>query len=94
MQLFFENREFNNLSDGEYQLLALYALFDIFDSENRVFLFDEVDSHLHSGNLIKLWEKMKSLKAYVITATHQAESILKNNFNQLYFVDKGKICDN
>lgn len=92
-QLFFENREFNNLSDGEYQLLALYALFDIFDSENRVFLFDEVDSHLHSGNLIKLWEKMKSLKAYVITATHQAESILKNNFDQLYFVDKGKICD-
>ena len=94
VQLFFENREFNNLSDGEYQLLALYALFDIFDSENRVFLFDEVDSHLHSGNLIKLWEKMKSLKAYVITATHQAESILKNNFDQLYFVDKGKICDN
>jgi hypothetical protein len=49
-----EELEFEQLSDGEYQLLSIYALIDLFDSENTIFLFDEIDSHLHFNNINKL----------------------------------------
>ncbi|WP_369686215.1 AAA family ATPase [Photobacterium kishitanii] len=54
--------EFNNslslsdLSDGEYQILFIYALLDLFDSEDTLFLLDEVDSHLHYKNIENLVE--------------------------------------
>ena len=35
--------EFQQLSDGEYQLLSIYALIDLFDEVDTVFLLDEVD---------------------------------------------------
>ncbi|NMV42278.1 AAA family ATPase, partial [Vibrio parahaemolyticus] len=48
------NIELDDLSDGEYQLLFLYALIDLFDAPNTLFLFDEADSHLHYKNVEKL----------------------------------------
>ena len=42
-----EKLRLEDLSDGEYQLLFLYALIDLFDKSNTLFLFDEADSHLH-----------------------------------------------
>ena len=88
-----EELEFEQLSDGEYQLLSIYALIDLFDSENTIFLFDEVDSHLHFNNISKLWNILKTISGKVITTTHISESILNNDFNSISYIEKGKIVN-
>lgn len=76
----------NSLSDGEFQLLIVYALLDIFDSWDTVFLFDEVDSHLHYKNLNILWENLRSIQWKIITTTHIPDSILNNDIAQIRLV--------
>lgn len=88
-----EELEFEQLSDGEYQLLSIYALIDLFDSENTIFLFDEVDSHLHFNNICKLWNILKTISGKVITTTHISESVLNNDFNSISYIEKGKIVN-
>lgn len=88
-----EELEFEQLSDGEYQLLSIYALIDLFDSENTIFLFDEIDSHLHFNNINKLWNILKTINGKVITTTHISESILNNDFNSILYIEKGKIVN-
>ena len=85
--------EFEQLSDGEYQLLSIYALIDLFDSEDTLFLFDEIDSHLHFNNINKMWDTLKNIRGKLISTTHISESILKNNFDSLLCVNNGKIED-
>ncbi|AFI83581.1 ATP-binding protein [Methylophaga nitratireducenticrescens] len=95
-QLRFEHGlELDDLSDGEYQLLFLYALIDLFDSENTLFLFDEADSHLHYKNVEKLWSLLHSIKGHVITTTHLLDSISakENRFEHLKVVEKGRISE-
>lgn len=91
--LYFKNDlEFNQLSDGEYQLLSIYALIDLFDSDKTIFLFDEIDSHLYFKNIGKLWELLKNrISGKVITTTHLSESILRNEYNGIKYVENGKI---
>lgn len=91
--------EFNNslslsdLSDGEYQILFIYALLDLFDSEDTLFLLDEVDSHLHYKNIENLWNALHSIQGQVITTTHLLDSITypKNSFDNLKIVENGTI---
>lgn len=92
-ELYFNNNfEFKQLSDGEYQLLSIYAIIDLFDSENTIFLFDEIDSHLHFKNLEKLWNLLQnSIYGKVITTTHISDSILNNNFSNIKLIQRGKI---
>lgn len=85
--------EFQQLSDGEYQLLSIYALIDLFDEIDTVFLLDEVDSHLHFNNISKLWNILKTISGKVITTTHISESILNNDFNSISYIEKGKIVN-
>jgi ABC-type multidrug transport system ATPase subunit len=89
--VFDNNIEFSQLSDGEYQLLSIYALMDLFDNENTIFLFDEIDSHLYYKNIGKLWDIISKAKGKIITTTHVSESILKNDFNDLKFIQNGKV---
>jgi ABC-type multidrug transport system ATPase subunit len=90
--VFKNNMEFRQLSDGEYQLLSIYALIDLFDSNNTIFLFDEIDSHLYYRNLEKLWNVLKNqLNGKVITTTHIADSILRNDYDDLKLIERGKI---
>lgn len=90
--VFKNNMEFRQLSDGEYQLLSIYALIDLFDSNNTIFLFDEIDSHLYYRNLEKLWNVLKNqLSGKVITTTHIADSILRNDYDDLKLIERGKI---
>ncbi|MCK4107719.1 AAA family ATPase [Acinetobacter radioresistens] len=83
----------NDLSDGEYQILFLYALIDLFDSEETFFLLDEVDSHLHYKNVELLWKALHSMKGYTLTTTHLLDSITSplNRFGNLKIVNKGMI---
>ncbi|MDQ1769367.1 AAA family ATPase [Labilibaculum sp. A4] len=90
-QLKFNDIELDDLSDGEFQLLAIYALIDHFDNANTVFLFDEIDSHLYFQNIERLWHSLSSLKANVITTTHISDSILHNNFCDIKLVKEGKV---
>ncbi len=83
--------ELNQLSDGEHQLLAIYSLMDLFDSENSLFLLDEVDSHLYYRNIQKLWTVFGGIDGKVITTTHSADSIILNEFSNIKLVQKGKI---
>lgn len=86
--------EFKNLSDGEYQLLSIYAILDLFDSENTIFLFDEIDSHLYYKNLNKMWNALQKSTGTVITTTHISDSILQNNIENIRLIENGKIESN
>ncbi len=84
--------EFSSLSDGEYQLLFLYALIDLFDSEEALFLLDEADSHLHYTNIAKLWATLKDkVKGRTITTTHLLDSIAATGISNIQVVSGGKI---
>lgn len=85
--------ELDQLSDGEYQLLFLYALIDLFDGVNTLFLFDEVDSHLHYKNVEKLWSLLHSIEGKAITTTHLIDSISakENLIEHLKVVENGRI---
>ncbi|MBU0676180.1 MAG: ATP-binding protein [Proteobacteria bacterium] len=85
--------ELDQLSDGEYQLLFLYALIDLFDDEKTLFLLDEADSHLHYQNIDRLWRILNSLKGQTITTTHLLDSITANDFHAIKVVEKGRIRD-
>lgn len=79
-ELTFENEKIlrlSDLSDGEYQLLFLYSLIDLFDTESTLFLLDEADSHLHYKNIEKLWSVYDGIKGSIITTTHLLDSIAK-----------------
>lgn len=93
--LFFKNNlELRQLSDGEYQLLSIYALIDLFDGENTIFLLDEVDSHLHHENIGNLWQALMSVEGKIISTTHISESILFNDFSSISYVENGLITNN
>lgn len=83
--------EFSLLSDGEYQFLFIASLIDLFDSTSSLFMFDEVDSHLHYKNVELLWNILTRTKGKVITTTHLVDSIAENEFDSLFLVENGQI---
>jgi len=83
--------ELNQISDGEFQLLTIYAILDLFDGVNTLFLFDEIDSHLYFENVGILWNTLQGISGSVITTTHSADSIIKNSLGDIKLVDKGLI---
>lgn len=85
--------ELDQLSDGEYQLLFLYALIDLFDGENTLFLLDEADSHLHYKNIDRLWKILKQIRGKTVTTTHLLDSITANEFHAIKVVEQGRIRD-
>jgi predicted ATP-dependent endonuclease of OLD family len=85
--------ELDQLSDGEYQLLFLFALIDLFDDEKTLFLFDEADSHLHYKNIDRLWHILGKTKGQTITTTHLLDSITANDFQDIKVVEQGRIRD-
>lgn len=91
--LYFSNWiQLNDLSDGEFQLLTVYALLDLFDDTETVFLFDEIDSHLHYSNINKLWIDLNHTVWLVVTTTHIPDSIINNkDFSQIYMVNSWRI---
>jgi len=88
---FKDELEFSSLSDGEYQLLSIYAILDLFDSENTVFLFDEIDSHLYYENIEKLWGVLKKATGKIVTTTHISDSILQNEIDTIKLIENGRI---
>lgn len=88
VKLYFQNNlEFKQLSDWEYQLLWVYAILDLFDKKNTLFLFDEIDSHLHYTNIKILWETLWKIKWKIITTTHVPDSIIHNDIKRLKLVE-------
>lgn len=85
--------ELDQLSDGEYQLLFLHALIDLFDTPSTLFLFDEADSHLHYKNVEKLWSLLHNIQGHAITTTHLLDSISakENRIEHLKVVEHGRI---
>lgn len=81
----------DDLSDGEYQLLFIFALIDLFDSENTLFLLDEADSHLHYRNIDRLWATFNNILGKVITTTHLLDSITKSGISRIKVIDDGKV---
>ncbi|MGJ1322519.1 AAA family ATPase [Sphingobacterium faecium] len=83
--------QFKHLSDGEYQILSTYAIIDLFDNENTIFLFDEIDSHLYYKNLSKMWGVLNNSQGIIITTTHISESILHNKIENIKVIENGRI---
>lgn len=90
-KLQFNNLELRDLSDGEFQLLSVYALVDLFDSPDTVFLLDEIDSHLYYDNISKVWNTLNQIESFAFVTTHIVDSIVLNKIENLKLVDEGKI---
>ena len=88
---FTKNVELDAMSDGEYQLLFLYSLIDLLDSETTLFLLDEADSHLHYKNLEHFWLTLKAIKGKAITTTHLLDSITNTGIDNIKIVNSGII---
>ncbi|SDL36338.1 ATPase/GTPase, AAA15 family [Salinimicrobium catena] len=86
-----EGLELDSYSDGEFQLMSIYSLLDLFDEENTLFLLDEIDSHIHYNNIKVIWETVRKIKGKLITTTHSADSIILNEFTNLKLVENGAI---
>ncbi|ENM3806578.1 ATP-binding protein [Vibrio cholerae] len=83
--------ELGDLSDGEFQILFLYAIVDLFDSDDTLFIFDEADSHLHYENVKKFWDSLKQIKGNTITTTHLLDSIYCVGVENIRVLNKGKV---
>lgn len=83
--------ELGDLSDGEFQILFLYAIIDLFDSEDTLFIFDEADSHLHFENVKRFWDSLKQLKGNTISTTHLLDSIYCVGVENIRILNKGKV---
>jgi|GEM_PF-453050 len=83
--------ELGDISDGEFQILFLYAIVDLFDSDDTLFIFDEADSHLHYENVKKFWESLKKIKGCTITTTHLLDSIYCVGVDNIRVLNKGEI---
>lgn len=84
----------NMLSDGEYQLSVIYSIIDLFDTTETLFLFDEIDSHLHYHNIEVIWKELYAIKGKIITTSHISDSLVQNRYESLRIVEKGKIIQN
>ncbi len=93
VKLFIWGSNLNDLSDWEFQMLVIYSLIDLFDSDDTIFLFDEIDSHLHFDNINLLWSTLKLIEWKVITTTHIPDSIINTDIKQIKLV-KEWIIDN
>lgn len=82
--------ELDSYSDGEFQLMSIYSIIDLFDKEDTLFLFDELDSHVHFENIKLIWDKIEKIKGKLITTTHSADSIILNKVADIKLVEKGK----
>lgn len=89
--IFAKNLELGRLSDGEYQILFLFALIDLFDSEDTVFIFDEADSHLHFKNIERFWNVLSNIKGKSLSTTHLLDSIYCVGVDNIRILNKGKI---
>ncbi|QLX96706.1 AAA family ATPase [Enterobacter sp. RHBSTW-00593] len=90
--LFLKNGlELGDLSDGEFQILFLYSIIDLFDSEETIFIFDEADSHLHFKNVERFWNCLKETKGKTISTTHLLDSIYCVGVENIRIINKGKI---
>ncbi|ENL3532302.1 ATP-binding protein [Vibrio cholerae] len=83
--------ELGDLSDGEFQMLFLYAIVDLFDSDDTLFIFDEADSHLHYENVKKFWDSLKKIKGNSISTTHLLDSIYCVGVENIRVLNKGKV---
>lgn len=90
---FKNNLGLNDLSDGEYQLLVIYSILDLFDTNKTLFLFDEIDSHLYYKNITKLWSELSKITGNLITTSHIADSIVQNDYTTLKLVESGKVIE-
>jgi AAA15 family ATPase/GTPase len=82
--------ELDSYSDGEFQLMSIYSIIDLFDQEETLFLFDEIDSHIHFENIKLIWDKIKNIRGKLITTTHSADSIILNKLSNIKLVEQGK----
>lgn len=81
----------DEVSDGEYQLLFVYSLLDLFDNENTLFLLDEADSHLHYRNISKLWSSVANAKGKALMTTHLLDSISEIGVENIHIVKQGRV---
>ncbi|WP_417447142.1 ATP-binding protein [Kangiella sp.] len=88
---FHNDHSLAEVSDGEYQLLFVYALLDLFDNEKTLFLFDEADSHLHYKNINKLWASINNAKGRALMTTHLLDSISEIGVENIHVVNKGRV---
>jgi energy-coupling factor transporter ATP-binding protein EcfA2 len=86
-----EDLGIDSYSDGEFQLMSIYSVLDLFDNENTLFLLDEIDSHVHFENIRSLWSSLSDLEGKMITTSHSADSIIQNEIKNIKLVEKGEI---
>lgn len=81
----------HDLSDGEFQILLNSALLDLFDQERSLFLLDEIDAHIHSTMIKKVWSSFEGVRGYVFTTSHNLLTISNSDYNRIIFLEDGTI---
>ncbi|WP_127845476.1 AAA family ATPase [Psychroflexus aestuariivivens] len=89
-EIVIDGYELDSYSDGEFQLMSIYSIIDLFDEEETLFLFDEIDSHIHYDNIKLIWEMIEHIKGKLVTTTHSADSIILNKISNIRLVQKGQ----
>ncbi len=83
---------FGHISDGEYQLLSVYAIVDLFGDQFDFILLDEVDSHVHTSAVPDLWTTLSKVKdSVVVTSTHSPVSLKYINTNRILSLRDGSV---
>ncbi len=84
--------DFRHISDGEYQLLSVYAIVDLFGDEFDFILLDEVDSHVHTSAIPCLWSTLSEIKkSVVVTSTHSPISLKYIDSNRILSLKGGSV---
>jgi len=98
MKLFFITKSgqkisLNDISDGEFQLLTTASLIDIFDSDQTIFLLDEVDAHIHPKIISPIWKLLEETQGVLLTSSHNMMSLSLTDINKISFLDDGTILN-
>lgn len=96
IELELKNKEiinFNDLSEGEKQLLLTMSSILVTSNSESLYLFDEPDTYLHPKWQKELAKHLNLIMAenQMIMTTHSPFSILESGENCAYKIEKGKI---
>src|SRR5690606_32079692 len=83
--------DLSDLSDGEFQILINASIVDLFDSEESIFLLDEIDAHLHPGVVSKVWKTFSDLQGYALSSSHNVVSISNSDYRKIFFLKNGDL---
>jgi hypothetical protein len=64
---------------------------DLFDTDNTIFILDEVDAHIHPQLIKDVWSSFSALSGVAVTSSHNIMTISIAEFNRIIFLENGQV---